>query len=133
MRKAVVLAFLSACLVLLGCSAEQRPRQEHVQPATAGPTATMARVSAVVRNPDNQAGVRSCYERALKSVGRATNGRVDVAVVVGPSGLVRRVALEAPSRLAMVEPCIRRVISRWVFPTNPVEYDAQFPLVLHSR
>jgi hypothetical protein len=93
----------------------------------------MAQVSAVVHNPDNQAGVRTCYERALKSVGHATGGRVDVNVLVGPSGAVRRVALEAPPRLAMLGPCIRRVISHWAFPSNPVEYGTQFPLVLHSR
>jgi len=129
MRKAV----LSGLLVLTGCKAERPLRADpgHLAPATE--TVTGARISAVVRNHDNQATLKNCYERALKTAGQAKSGRVDVTVVVGPSGAVERVILKAPPRLNLVGPCIQGAITRWVFPANSEQYAANFPLVLQSR
>jgi hypothetical protein len=126
-------ALLLGLLLLAGCAGRTAATGAALQPAIAESTATGAQISAVVRDPDNQAVLRRCYERALKSAGRATNGRVAVTVFVGPSGSVQRVALAIPPRLEMIGPCIRSAISRWTFPTNSVEYGAQFPLVLQSR
>jgi hypothetical protein len=129
MRKAI----LSGFLVITGCTAERPLRADHVQRAPATETATRAQISAVVRNHDNQATLKSCYERALKTAGQAANGRVDVTVVVGPSGAVERVILKAPPRLNPIGPCIQGAITRWAFPANSEQYAANFPLVLQSR
>ena len=129
MRRSV----LTSLLMLAACSAEQPARVEHVKPVTASRAATGSEISAVVRGRDNQAGLRSCYERGLKTAGRAVSARVDVTVFVSSAGAVQRVGCELPSRLSAMTPCIRTAISHWTFPANTTDYEARFPLVLQSR
>ena len=95
--------------------------------------ATTTQLLQVVHNPDHQAGLKSCYERALKTTGQATNGSVQVTVLVGASGSVQRVTLKMPPRLQLAAPRIKGSITRWAFPANSQDYAAQFPLVLRMR
>jgi hypothetical protein len=81
--------------------------------------ATTTQLLEVVHNPDHQAGLKSCYERALKTT--------------GASGSVQRVTLKMPPRLQLAAPCIKGSITRWAFPANSQDYAAQFPLVLRMR
>ena len=54
-------------------------------------------------------------------------------MTVGVSGLVKKIALDPPGPFSALEPCIRDAISHWVFPLSPVEYETEFPLLLHGR
>jgi hypothetical protein len=93
---------------------------------------SQSQITAVVRNPANQAALKSCYERALKVDNRLTSGRIDVTVSIGMSGAVRRVVINAPSSFILVEPCIKAAVKRWKFPANNEEYATSFPLILQG-
>lgn len=93
---------------------------------------SQSQISAVVRSKANQAGLKSCYERALKMDNHLTSGRIDVTVSVGTSGVVQRVVINAPSSFIMVEPCIKSAVKRWVFPPSSEEYGTNFPLIMQG-
>jgi hypothetical protein len=121
-------------LCLLACATERPARVEPASPVAASAGgATPERIAAVVRSQTNQAALKSCYERALRTSGRLASGRIDVTVSIDVSGVVRRVVLRAPSRLEPVEPCLRLAISRWVFPSSRESYATSFPLVLRGH
>jgi predicted Zn finger-like uncharacterized protein len=89
-------------------------------------------ISAVVRNKNNQAALKTCYERALKMDNHLTSGRIDVTVSIGTSGVVQRVIIDAPSSFILIEPCIKAAVKRWVFPPNTEEYGTNFPLIMQG-
>jgi len=95
-------------------------------------TVSQSQISAVVRSKANQAGLKACYERALKMDNHLTSGRIDVTVSVGTSGVVQRVVINAPSSFIMVEPCIKTAVKRWVFPPSSEEYGTNFPLIMQG-
>ena len=97
-----------------------------------GPTVSQSQISAVVRSKVNQAGLKACYERALKMDNHLTSGRIDVTVSIGLSGMVQRVVINAPSTFIMVEPCIKTAVKRWVFPPSSEEYATNFPLIMQG-
>jgi outer membrane biosynthesis protein TonB len=97
-----------------------------------GPTVSQSQISAVVRSKVNQAGLKACYERALKMDNHLTSGRIDVTVSIGLSGMVQRVVINAPSSFIMVEPCIKTAVKRWVFPPSSEEYATNFPLIMQG-
>ena len=86
----------------------------------------------MVRNPANQAGLKSCYERALKMDNHLTSGRIDVTVSIAASGAVQRVVINAPSSFILVEPCIKSAVKRWSFPPNTEDYGTNFPLIMQG-
>jgi len=93
---------------------------------------SQAQITAVVRNPANQAGLKSCYERALKMDNHLTSGRIDVTVSIAASGAVQRVVVNAPSSFILVEPCIKSAVKRWSFPPNTEDYATSFPLIMQG-
>lgn len=93
---------------------------------------SQSQITAVVRNPANQAGLKSCYERALKMDNHLTSGRIDVTASIGASGAVQRVVINAPASFILVEPCIKSAVKRWAFPPNVEEYATSFPLILQG-
>jgi predicted Zn finger-like uncharacterized protein len=93
---------------------------------------SQSKITAVVRNPANQAGLKSCYERALKMDNHLTSGRIDVTVSVNATGSVQRVVINAPSSFIMVEPCIKSAVKRWVFPASTEDYATSFPLIMQG-
>jgi hypothetical protein len=95
-------------------------------------TVSQSQISAVVRSKTNQAGLKSCYERALKMDNRLTSGRIDVTVSIGTSGIVQRVVINAPASFILVEPCIKGAVKRWVFPPSSEEYATNFPLIMQG-
>jgi predicted Zn finger-like uncharacterized protein len=97
-----------------------------------GKPVSQDQISAVVRNKNNQAALKTCYERALKMDNRLTSGRIDVTVSIGTSGIVQRVIIDAPSAFLMIEPCIKNAVKRWVFPPNSEEYGTNFPLIMQG-
>lgn len=95
-------------------------------------TVSQDQISAVVRNKNNQAALKSCYERALKMDNHLTSGRMDVTVSIAASGAVQRVVVNAPSSFIMVEPCIKLAVRRWTFPPSSEEYGTNFPLIMQG-
>ncbi len=95
-------------------------------------TVSQSQISGVVRNPDNQSALRSCYERALKMDTHLTSGRMDVTVSIAASGVVQRVVVNAPASFILVEPCIKNAVKRWKFPASSEEYGTNFPLILQG-
>ncbi len=89
-------------------------------------------IGAVVRNKNNQAALKTCYERALKMDNHLTSGRIDVTVSIGTSGIVQRVIIDAPSSFILIEPCIKAAVKRWMFPPNTEEYGTNFPLIMQG-
>jgi hypothetical protein len=109
-----------------GDSARPNPFGESVQ------AVSQEKISAVVRDKNNQGGLRSCYDRALKMDNRLTSGRMDVTVSIAPSGIVKSVVVNAPSAFIMLEPCIKLAVRRWRFPANFEEYGTNFPLIMQG-
>jgi hypothetical protein len=93
---------------------------------------SQSQIMAVVKNPANQAALKSCYERALKMDNHLTSGRMDVTVNISTSGAVERVIINAPSSFILVEPCIKGVVKRWRFPSNTEDYATNFPLIMQG-
>jgi len=109
-----------------GDSARPNPFGDSVQ------AVSQEKISAVVRDRNNQMGLRSCYERALKMDNHLTSGRMDITVSIAPSGIVKSVVVNAPSAFIMVEPCIKLAVKRWHFPANFEEYGTNFPLIMQG-
>jgi hypothetical protein len=93
---------------------------------------SQTQISAVVRDKNNQAALKLCYERALKLGGQVRSGRVEVTVSIGASGIVKSVQVRAPVELSAVESCIKNAVRRWAFPSNVEEYGTSFPVILQG-
>jgi len=93
---------------------------------------SQTQISEVVRNKENQSGLRTCYERALKRDGRLRTGRLDITVSIGESGTVQRVQVHGPADFMIIEDCIKSAIRHWRFPANAEEYATSFPLILQG-
>jgi outer membrane biosynthesis protein TonB len=101
-------------------------RRPHIRPGRA----PMDRdIVATVR--DNQSGVRSCYERALKR-DHGLTARLEVEVSVLPTGTVERVGVGGASAAPELTSCIRTTIKGWKFPHAPQPYSTAFPLRLQQ-
>jgi predicted Zn finger-like uncharacterized protein len=117
---------------------EPKPTSKPTEPHRPNPfdepkaSVSQSQISAVVRSKANQAGLKSCYERALKMDNHLTSGRIDVTVSIGTSGVVQRVVINAPSSFILVEPCIKSAVKRWVFPPSSEEYATNFPLIMQG-
>jgi hypothetical protein len=51
---------------------------------------------------------------------------------IGISGRVKHVQLEGPPQFRQLEPCLKEVVGRWVFPQNSEEYGTELPLVFRA-
>jgi hypothetical protein len=107
-----------------------RPRSS--PSASEGRGISQSQISEVVRSKENQAGLKSCYERALKRDGRLRTGRLDITVSVAESGLVQHVQVHGPSDFLLIDGCLKNAIRHWRFPANVEEYATSFPLILQG-
>jgi predicted Zn finger-like uncharacterized protein len=83
---------------------------------------------------NNRANIKVCYQRALTRDNSLTHGKLAVNLSIGVSGKVKRVTLDGPSQFKiLLEPCIKEVVSRWVFPQASEEYGTEFPLVFQGN
>ena len=101
-------------------------------PGGEGRVVSQAQISEVVRNRENQAGLKTCYERALKQDGRFRTGRLDITVSVGETGVVQQVHVHGPSDFLLIDGCIKNAIRHWRFPPSAEEYATSFPLILQG-
>jgi outer membrane biosynthesis protein TonB len=100
--------------------------------AAGGGSISQSQISEVVRNRDNQTGLKTCYERALKRDGRLRTGRLDITVSIGESGTVQSVQVHGSADFMLIEGCIKNAIRHWRFPSNGEEYATSFPLILQG-
>ncbi len=95
--------------------------------ATASDRAQIARVI-----NDGRAGLTNCYQRALVRDDKLVQGAVNVRVSVAASGRVGSVSVSGPARFRAMEPCLKRAINKWTFPTAAEPYSTEFPLVFRG-
>lgn len=103
--------------------------------ASASPQAraiSQSQISDVIRKKENQAGLKTCYERALKRDGRLRTGRLDITVSIGPMGTVQRVQVHGSADFMVIDKCLKGAIRHWRFPANSEEYATSFPLILQG-
>jgi hypothetical protein len=93
---------------------------------------SQSQISEVVRSKENQAGLKTCYERALKRDSRLRAGRLDITVSIGASGVVQGVQVHGPSDFLIIEDCIKNAVRHWHFPANVDEYGTSFPLIMQG-
>jgi hypothetical protein len=89
-------------------------------------------IAAVVRDPANQDGLEACYQHALKLDPSLPISGMDVTVSVSAAGKVQQVAIDAPSSLAVVAPCVKSTVKRWRFPARAQSYATSFPLTFRG-
>ena len=88
-------------------------------------------ITRVVNN--NKGGIKVCYQRALLRDTSLTHGKIDVNVTIGISGRVKSVGVDGPAPFRALEPCIKDVLSRWVFPASSEEYGTEFSYVFQGN
>ena len=114
-----------------------RFRDNHSLNITGGGTASrpppaQADITKVISN--NRAGIKICYQRALTRDNTLTHGKLAVKLSIGISGRVKHVGLDGPAQFKLLlEPCIKDVVQRWVFPQASEEYGTEFPLVFQGN
>ena len=109
--------------------ASSRPRSA---PAGEAKAISQSQISEVVRKKENQAGIRTCYERALKRDGRLRAGRLDITVSISERGNVQHVQVNGSPDFLIIDDCIKNAIRHWRFPANVEEYATSFPLILQG-
>jgi hypothetical protein len=80
-----------------------------------------------------QPAIEACYQRALRRDPSLGRGKITVQIVIGRSGHVSQVDVEAPESLRPIEECVKTAVSRWAFPPSPEAYATELPLVLDRR
>jgi predicted Zn finger-like uncharacterized protein len=96
------------------------------------PPPDQSAITKVISN--NRAGIKVCYQRALTRDNTLTHGKLAVKLSIGLSGRVKHVGLDGPSQFKiLLEPCIKEVVQRWVFPQASEEYGTEFPLVFQGN
>jgi outer membrane biosynthesis protein TonB len=114
-----------------------RFRDNHTLNITGGgiaarPPPAQADITKVISN--NRAGIKVCYQRALTRDNSLTHGKLAVKLSIGISGRVKHVGLDGPTQFKLLlEPCIKDVVQRWVFPQASEEYGTEFPLVFQGN
>jgi predicted Zn finger-like uncharacterized protein len=81
----------------------------------------------------NKGGIKICYQRALLRDSSLTHGKIDVEVSIGISGRVKNVAINGPAAFRSLDPCIKDVLSRWVFPASSEEYGTGFSYLFQGN
>ena len=120
-----------------GGSDASRFRDNHNLNITGGggtklPPPEQAAITKVISN--NRAGIKICYQRALTRDNSLTHGKLSVKLSIGISGKVKHVTLDGPAQFKlMLEPCVKEVVQRWVFPQSSEEYATEFPLVFQGN
>ena len=109
-------------------------RQSSSRGGAGGGALTSNQVKNVVGR--NKRGAQSCYERALKQ-GEAPDDkdlRVDFSLTVGSSGMVKKVLVKgAGPRYPNLARCLKRSVSKWVFPSSSSDSPVEFPIVFTPR
>jgi predicted Zn finger-like uncharacterized protein len=95
------------------------------------PAPSQAEISRVIAN--NKIGIKTCYQRALLRDSSLTHGKIVVGVTIGISGRVKHVTVDGPSSFRTLEPCIKEMLARWVFPQSYEEYGTEFSYLFQGN
>jgi predicted Zn finger-like uncharacterized protein len=95
------------------------------------PAPSQGEISRVIAN--NKAGIKTCYQRALLRDSSLTHGKIVVGVSIGISGRVKSVHVDGPTSFRALEPCIKEMLARWVFPQSYEEYGTEFSYVFQGN
>jgi predicted Zn finger-like uncharacterized protein len=95
------------------------------------PPPSQGEISAVIKN--NQGGIKNCYQRALLRDSSLTHGKITVKLTLGISGRVKHAAIDGPQQFRAVEPCIKELVTHWVFPQASDEYGTEFVYVFQGN
>jgi predicted Zn finger-like uncharacterized protein len=95
------------------------------------PPPNQADITKVIAN--NRGNIKACYQRALLRDNTLTHGKIAVKLSIGISGRVKHISMDAPQQFRALEPCIKEVVQRWVFPQASEEYGTEFPLVFQGN
>jgi len=95
------------------------------------PPPSQSEISAVINN--NKGGIKNCYQRALLRDNSLTHGKITVKLTLGISGRVKHAAIDGPQQFRALEPCIKDLTSRWVFPQASDEYGTEFVYVFQGN
>jgi hypothetical protein len=109
-------------------------RERSVTPVSAvanRPAPSQAEISRVIAN--NKIGIKTCYQRALLRDSSLTHGKIVVGVTIGISGRVKHVTVDGPSSFRTLEPCIKEMLARWVFPQSYEEYGTEFSYLFQGN
>lgn len=87
-------------------------------------------IARVIR--EGRSGLSACYQRALVRDSTLVHGNMTVHLSVAPSGKVSTVNISGPAAFRAMDPCIKRAVSRWTFPTASAPYATEFPLQLRG-
>jgi predicted Zn finger-like uncharacterized protein len=101
------------------------------QAAATRPPPSQSQILSVINA--NRNGIKTCYQRALVRDNSLARGKVTVKLTIGISGRVKQVGLDGPSQFRVLEPCVKDIISRWVFPQGPDEYATEFVSVFQGN
>jgi predicted Zn finger-like uncharacterized protein len=82
---------------------------------------------------NNKLGIKTCYQRALVRDSSLARGKIIIGLTIGISGRVKRTNVEGPTSFRALEPCIKEMVARWVFPQADEEYTAEFPIVFQGN
>jgi len=77
--------------------------------------------------------LQRCYQRALRQDPSLAAAKVTLSIAVGVSGRVTNVSLDPPLTARTLEACVKDAVGRWLFPSSPVDYETQVPLVLSGH
>lgn len=80
----------------------------------------------------NKPRLQRCYERAIRGQQSAPAVRLDVTVMVAPSGRVKSVTAEGTGPGGLTE-CVEASVRRWRFPASSEGGPAQFPIVFSAN
>jgi predicted Zn finger-like uncharacterized protein len=95
------------------------------------PPPSQGDISRVINN--NKIGIKTCYQRALLRDSSLTHGKIVVGVTIGISGRVKRTTVDGPVAFRALEPCIKEMLARWVFPQSDEEYGTEFSYVFQGN
>jgi hypothetical protein len=95
------------------------------------PAPQQADIMKVIAN--NRGGIKNCYQRALLRDNSLTHGKISVKVTIGISGRVKHTAIDGPQQFRSLEPCIKEMVGRWVFPPSGDEYGTEFVYVFQGN
>jgi hypothetical protein len=108
-----------------------RSMQVPVVAPASRPPPNQGEISRVVNS--NKIGIKTCYQRALLRDSSLTHGKITVRVGIGLSGRVKTVAVDGPLHFRVLEPCIKEMLARWVFPPASDEYGTEFSYVFQGN
>jgi hypothetical protein len=77
--------------------------------------------------------LQRCYQRALRQDPSLGAAKVTLSIAVGVSGRVANVTVDPPLPARALESCVKEAVARWAFPSSPVDYETQVPLVLRGH